>query len=123
MWFQIILILAMAAIAAYLIRATPTPKHLAVRRLLVLLALVGAVVVVVWPGVLTWLAHLVGIGRGSDLLFYAAIVAFLFYVVVDYKRSVQASRATTRLARELTLTEARLQDALAASRDERSVES
>jgi hypothetical protein len=94
-----------------------------VRRLLVLLALVGAVVVVVWPGVLTWLAHLVGIGRGSDLLFYAAIVAFLFYVVVDYKRSVQASRATTRLARELTLTEARLQDALAASRDERSVES
>ena len=123
MWFQIILIAAMVAIAAYLIRATPTPKHLAVRRLLVLLALVAAVIVVVWPGVLTWLAHLVGIGRGSDLLFYAAIVAFLFYVVVDYKRSVQASRATTRLARELTLTEARLQDTLAASRDDRSIES
>jgi hypothetical protein len=123
MWFQIILIVAMVAIAAYLIRATPTPKHLAVRRLLVLVALVAAVVVVIWPGVLSWLAHLVGIGRGSDLLFYAAIVAFLFYVVVDYKRSVQAARATTRLARELTLSEARLQDALAASRDERSVES
>jgi len=123
MWFQIILIAAMVAIAAYLIRATPTPKHLAVRRLLVLVALIAAVVVVIWPGVLTWLAHLVGIGRGSDLLFYAAIVAFLFYVVVDYKRSVQASRATTRLARELTLTEARLQDTLAASRDDRSVES
>ncbi len=30
MWFQIILIVAMVAIAAYLIRATPTPKHLAV---------------------------------------------------------------------------------------------
>jgi hypothetical protein len=123
MWFQIILIVSMVAIAAYLIRATPTPKHLAVRRLLVLVALVAAVVVVIWPGVLSWLAHLVGIGRGSDLLFYAAIVAFLFYVVVDYKRSVQAARATTRLARELTLSEARLQDALAASRDERSVES
>jgi hypothetical protein len=50
-------------------------------------------------------------------------VAFLFYVVVDYKRSVQASRATTRLARELTLSEARLQDALAAARNDRSVES
>jgi hypothetical protein len=123
MWFQIILIVAMVAIAAYLIRATPTPKHLAVRRLLVLVALLAAVVVVIWPGVLSWLAHLVGIGRGSDLLFYAAIVAFLFYVVVDYKRSVQASRATTRLARELTLSEARLQDALAAARNDRSVES
>jgi hypothetical protein len=123
MWFQIILIVAMVAIAAYLIRATPTPKHLAVRRLLVLVALLAAVVVVIWPGVLSWLAHLVGIGRGSDLLFYAAIVAFLFYVVVDYKRSVQASRATTRLARELTLSEARLQDALAAARNDRSGES
>jgi len=112
MWFQIILIVAMVAIAAYLIRATPTPKHLAVRRLLVLVALLAAVVVVIWPGVLSWLAHLVGIGRGSDLLFYAAIVAFLFYIVVDYKRSLQASRATTRLARELTLAEARLQDAI-----------
>src|SRR5688572_632522 len=103
MWFQIILILAMVAIAAYLLRATPTPKHLAIRRLLVLLVLVAAVVVVIWPGVLTWLAQQVGIGRGSDLLFYAAIVGFLFYVVVDYKRSLQATRATTRLARELTL--------------------
>lgn len=117
MWFQIILIVAMAAIATYLIRATPTPKHLAVRRLLVLVALVAAVVVVLWPGVLSWLAHLLGVGRGADLLFYAAIVAFLFYVVVDYKRSVEAARATTRLARELTLAEARLQDALAASRN------
>ena len=123
MWFQIILIVAMVAIAAYLLRATPTPKHLAIRRLLVLVALVGAVVIVIWPGVLTWLAKLVGIGRGSDLLFYAAIVAFLFYVVVDYKRSLAASRATTRLARELTLSEARLQDAIAAQRDDRSVES
>ncbi len=123
MWFQIILIVAMVAIAAYLLRATPTPKHLAIRRLLVLVALVGAVVIVIWPGVLTWLAQLVGIGRGSDLLFYAAIVAFLFYVVVDYKRSLAANRATTRLARELTLSEARLQDAIQASRDDRSVES
>lgn len=123
MWFQIILIVAMVAIAAYLLRATPTPKHLAIRRLLVLLVLLAAVVVVIWPGVLTWLAQQVGIGRGSDLLFYAAIVGFLFYVVVDYKRSLQATRATTRLARELTLSEARLQDAITAARSDGSVES
>lgn len=112
MWFQIVLIIAMAAIALFLLRSTPGPKHLAIRRLLVLIALAAAVVVVVWPGVLTWIAHLVGIGRGSDLLFYAAIVAGLFYVAVDYKRSLNVERTTTRLARELTLTEARLQDAL-----------
>jgi hypothetical protein len=112
MWFQILLILAMVAIAIFLLRATPSPRHLAIRRVLVLLVLAAAVVVVVWPGTLTWLAHLVGIGRGSDLLFYAAIVAGLFYISVDYKRSLEAERATTRLARQLTLAEARLEDAI-----------
>lgn len=112
MWFQILLILALAAIAFYLLRAAPTPKHLAIRRIVVLIALAGGVVLILLPGVLTWLAHLVGIGRGSDLLFYAAIVAFLFYIVVDYKRSIAVTRANTRLARQLTLTEARLEDAI-----------
>jgi hypothetical protein len=113
MWFQILLIVALIAIAIYLVRATPTAKHLAIRRVIVLLVLAAGIVVVLLPGVLTWLAHLVGIGRGTDLLFYAAIVAFLFYIVVDYKRSITASRANTRLARQLTLAEARLEDEIA----------
>ena len=113
MWFQVLLIIAMLGIGVYLLRSTPTAKHLALRRGLVILVLVLGVVVILLPGVLTALAHLVGIGRGADLLFYAAIVAFLFYVVVDYKRSIEAQRANTRLARELTLVEARLDDALA----------
>jgi len=116
MWFQIILIVAMFAIAVYLLRATPSARHLAIRRVLVLLVLAAGVVVVLAPGWLSALANLVGIGRGSDLLFYSAIVAFLFYVVVDYKRSLETQRATTRLARELTLTRARLEDQIARDR-------
>ncbi|MBA4246754.1 MAG: DUF2304 domain-containing protein [Microbacterium sp.] len=110
MWFQIILIASLVGIAIYLIRSTPSPRHLAIRRLLVLVALVAGVVVVVAPGLLTQLASLVGIGRGSDLLFYVFIVAALLYVVNEYKRSVQLARANTQLAREITLTEARLVD-------------
>jgi hypothetical protein len=110
MWFQLILIVALLGIAVYLVRSTPSPRHLAIRRLLVLLALAGGVVVVLWPGLLSWLAELVGIGRGADLLFYLAIVAGLIYVVNEYKRSVQLTRANTQLAREIALTEARLVD-------------
>ncbi len=110
MWFQIVLVIALAGIAVYLVRSTPSPRHQAIRRLLVLVALVAGVVVVIWPGLLSALAGLVGVGRGVDLLFYLALVAGLIYVVSEYKRSVEQTRAMTQLARELALTEARLTD-------------
>ena len=113
MWFQVILVIALIGIGAYLVRSSPSPRHLAIRRLLVLLALLAGVVMVVWPGLLSRLAELVGIGRGADLLFYLAIVAGLIYVVNEYKRSVQVTRANTQLAREIALTEARLLDRIA----------
>jgi hypothetical protein len=110
MWFQIVLIVAMVGIAIYLMRSTPSARHLAIRRVLVFLALAAGVVVVLAPGWLSAIARLVGIGRGADLLSYSAIVAFLFYVVVEYKRSVELNRTNTRLAREITLLRSRLDD-------------
>ncbi|MER3394436.1 MAG: DUF2304 domain-containing protein, partial [Microcella pacifica] len=104
MWFQVIVIVVLLGTAVYLVRSSPSAKHLAIRRLVVLLILAAGVVLVLWPGLLSWLAALVGIGRGADLLFYLAIVAGLVYVVNEYKRSVQLARANTQLAREITLT-------------------
>jgi small membrane protein len=112
LWIQIVLVIALLGVAFYLLRARESARHLAIRRALVVVALVAGIVVVIAPGLLSVLAHLLGIGRGTDLLLYAFIVAALFYVVTDYKRSMQQSRATTQLARALTLSEARLQDAL-----------
>ncbi len=113
MWFQLILVVALAGIAVYLVRSTPSPRHQAIRRLLVFVALIAGVVVVIWPGLLSELARLVGVGRGVDLLFYLALVAALIYVVSEYKRSVQLTRTTTQLAREIALTEARFADRIA----------
>lgn len=112
LWIQIVLVVALLGVAFYLLRARESARHLAIRRALVVVALVAGIVVVIAPGLLSLLAHLLGIGRGTDLLLYAFIVAALFYVVTDYKRSMQQSRATTQLARALTLSEARLQDAI-----------
>ncbi len=113
MWFQIALVIALAGIAVYLVRSTPSPRHQAIRRLVVLVALIFGVVVVIWPGLLSELARLVGVGRGVDLLFYLALVAGLLYVVSEYKRSVEQTRTTTQLAREIALSEARLNDRIA----------
>jgi hypothetical protein len=113
MWFQIILIVTLAGIAVYLVRSEPSPRHQAIRRLLVLVALVAGVIVAIWPGLLSELARLVGIGRGVDLLFYLALVAGLLYVVNEYKRSVQLTRANTQLAREIALVDVRLTERIA----------
>ena len=110
MWFQIILVLALLGIAVYLLRSTPSPRHLAIRRLVMLVGILAGIVVIIWPDLLTVLAQLVGIGRGADLLFYIAIIIGLLYIVNEYKRSVRLARLNTRLAREITLTEARLND-------------
>ncbi len=110
MWFQIILVLALLGIAVYLLRSTPSPRHLAIRRLVMLVGILVGIVVIIWPDLLTVLAQLVGIGRGADLLFYIAIIIGLLYIVNEYKRSVRLARLNTRLAREITLTEARLND-------------
>jgi small membrane protein len=112
-WFQVVLVLALVLIGAYLLWSQPGPRHLAVRRVIMLVTLFGGVTVIIWPGLLTQLARLVGVGRGVDLLFYFALVAALLYVVNEYKRSVMLARANTQLARELVLTEARLTDRIA----------
>ena len=110
MWFQILLVVALIALGTYLLRSRPGQRHLAVRRSIMLLGLVGGIVIIVRPDLLTQAARVVGVGRGVDLLFYLAIVAGLLYVVNEYKRSVMLARANTHLSRELVLTEARLTD-------------
>lgn len=110
LWTQLLLIAALVGIAVYVIRAQPSARHLALRRLTVFSALIVGIIVVMAPGWLTWVANLLGVGRGTDLLVYVSIVAFMLYVVSDYKKSVMLARTTTELARAITLSEARIED-------------
>jgi hypothetical protein len=113
MWIQVLLVLGLILTAVYLVRSTPSASHQAIRRILVILAVLAGVVAVIWPGLLSMLAHSLGVGRGTDLLLYVLVVMFLIESVSNYKRSVTHARTTSALARELALVEARLEDALA----------
>ena len=109
---EIILLLALLLLAIYLIKSKPSARHLAMRRIFLFLAILGGMIVVVAPGWLTAISSAVGIGRGPDLLLYALIIVFLLNVISDHKRTVELSRANTRLARAITLSEARIEDML-----------
>ena len=113
LWIQILLVLGLILTAVYLVRSTPSASHQAIRRILVIIAVLVGVVAVIWPGLLSGIAHALGVGRGADLLLYGLVVVFLVESVSNYKRSVTASRTTSALARELALTEARLEEAIA----------
>ncbi|MFD5215746.1 DUF2304 domain-containing protein [Microbacterium sp. NPDC058345] len=106
MWIQILLIVAIVILAAFMMRRTGADSHLAIRRLLMALFVIAAVLSVLFPQWLTWLAQLVGVGRGTDLVLYALIVMFLAFVYTQYRRNAALQRQLTLLSRKLALLEA-----------------
>ncbi|WP_066465174.1 DUF2304 domain-containing protein [Sanguibacter suarezii] len=107
---QIILLAAVAGIAVLLTRSTAGARHQAIRRVCLMLFVVGAAASVIFPQVLTRLANALGVGRGADLLLYALVIAFLSYISTSHRRMNRMSRQITLLTRELTLAEARTQE-------------
>jgi len=108
---QVVLIVAIIGVALLLNRSTADSRHQAIRRLLLLGFVVAAVASVAFPAVLSYLAGFVGVGRGTDLLLYALVIAFLSYIATSMRRTRQLTARITVLARELALAQARIEDA------------
>lgn len=102
---QMVLVLGIVVIVGWLF-ATRGAKQLAVRRLLVIAFGLFAVLTVLFPGTLTRVAHLMGVGRGADLLLYATVLVLLGLIALQEARSKAAEKRTTVLARRLALDEA-----------------
>jgi hypothetical protein len=100
--FQIVAIVAVVIIAFLILRGGGA-RHQAIRRILLVLFVLGAAVSVLFPQLLTALARLVGIGRGTDLLLYVLVIAFLGFAATTYRRSRQLENQITELARQIAL--------------------
>ena len=107
MLIQLILLLSVGVVAALLTRSTAGARHQAIRRLALLAFVLAAVLSIVFPVWLSRAANAVGVGRGTDLLLYGLVIAFLSYIATSHRRMNQMSRSITLLTRELTLSEAR----------------
>jgi len=108
MLIQILLLVAIAAVTMLLTRSTAGARHQAIRRLLLVGFVLLAVFSVLFPTWVTSLAHLLGVGRGTDLLLYALVIAFLSSIATTYRQVNALNRKITVLSRKLALTEASL---------------
>ena len=114
---QWILVIAFIFVGFYLLKARRSANQQAIRRLFIVVALVAGLLAVLFPHYTNVLAGLVGVGRGADLLLYMFVVFGLFYAVYQYRRQLWQEKVNTDLARALTLTQAKLDQALENSKN------
>ena len=102
---QLALIVTVFLLAARLLRGRGArPK--AVRRLGLVLFAALAAWSILFPEVWNKFARLVGVGRGTDMVLYALVVAFLSFTVTTFVRFHDFETRYTKLARRLALDEA-----------------
>jgi hypothetical protein len=102
---QLVLVLVTLGIL-YRVVSGSGARTQAVRRLSLLAFGAFAVWSILSPGVWTSLAHLVGIGRGTDLILYGLVIAFFSFVVTSFRRFREAEIRYTKLARRIAIDEA-----------------
>ncbi len=66
----------------------------------------GAAVTILWPGVTSDFARLLGIGRGADLVMYFAILGGIMVTRYFYNRCRRLENTLTQLVRERAIAEA-----------------
>lgn len=103
---QLVLVVAVILVSLALMRGGSNARHLAIRRLLLVVFAFAAATSIFIPDLLTRVAQFLGIGRGTDLVLYALIFCFFVFMSTTYQRFRQSEFALTRLARRLALDEA-----------------
>lgn len=76
---------------------------------------IAAAVAVAKPSITVAIAHVLGIGRGADLVFYCGILGMLFGFFVVYVRIKRLESEITRLVRALSIREAEKPDETASA--------
>lgn len=108
-WIQLLLLFGIGVVTVILGRSTADARHQAVRRVLLVGFVLITAATVLFPAILTRAARLVGVDRGTDLLLYLLVIAFLSFITTTYRRMKIMDRRITELTRELALTEVRLE--------------
>lgn len=101
---QAILIAVVVLVTARLFRSQGARAQ-AIRRVGLLTFTALAVFSILSPGVWTRAAHLLGVGRGTDLILYGLVLAFLSSTVTSYLRFRDLEYRYTKLARRIALDE------------------
>ncbi|MGA2714050.1 MAG: DUF2304 domain-containing protein [Bryobacteraceae bacterium] len=90
-------LLTAAVVSIFAFKARPA------YRLVELLLSCGAAVLVLFPDLTTLIAHLLGVGRGTDLLLYVSLIVGLHAVLLLYVRTRELERKITGQTRAIAL--------------------
>ena len=111
MLIQFLLVLAVLTILFVFVRSSNAVYVQASKRVGLVLFAVANVYAVMRPDDLSAISKLVGVGRGTDLVLYALVVAFMAGMFSFYQRFRVVDRRYTELARTVALREAELVNA------------
>ncbi len=106
-WIQVLLIAAVVTLLMYLLRARSNAKAKAWVKIGYALFVIAAVYAILRPNDTTVVANWLGVNRGTDLLFYALVIAFIFTTLSAYLRFKELELRYARLARAVALSSAR----------------
>ncbi|WP_165617330.1 DUF2304 domain-containing protein [Mycobacteroides abscessus] len=102
-WIQPLLIAAVLLLLVYLLRSRSTAQAKAWVKLGFVVFVVAGIYAILRPNDTTTLAHWLGLGRGTDLMLYALIIAFAFTTLSTYLRFKDLELRYSRLARAVAL--------------------
>ena len=103
MSIKILLIVGVIGAVAYALRGTDSSTHLAIRRIGGGMFALVAVLAILFPVAVTRVANWLNVGRGTDLVLYVLVVAFLYVTVALYQRVHQLEQRITHLTRTVAL--------------------
>jgi small membrane protein len=75
-------------------------------RVIFLLGVLIALIMVLYPDLTAEIAHIVGVGRGVDLLFYSLFIVLSFVLIIMYRRILKLDDMLTLLARQQAIQDA-----------------
>lgn len=103
MAIKLLLLAAFGALAVAAARLGPSPRHLALRRLSATALMVVSGLSVLFPGLVTDVARLLGVGRGTDLVLYVLVVVSAVSWLGMYRRINDLESRITLLIRAQAL--------------------
>ena len=107
-WIQAMLIVSVLALLVYLLRSRRSARSKAWVKVGYVLFVIAGIYAILRPNDTTVVANWVGVDRGTDLMLYVLIVAFVFTTLSAYMRFKDLELKYARLARAVALQTARV---------------
>lgn len=100
---RVLLLLALALTAWWLVRPVSSASSLALRRIGIGILVAAAIVAILVPSLANTVARAIGVERGVNLIVYGLVIALIAQMVTGYRREARGEARMATLARSLAL--------------------